>query len=373
VQNKNNTTQNRDIETVKMFGSSSAPLPPPPDVSASIASSENRFSLIELRRIYTQLLENKSVNEDNKSLVVEILRIIAEMVVYGDNKSELLFDFFCEKNMLSLFLEIMWTESGCPAVVHIQILQTLSILINCVRNDTSLYYLLSNNYINEIIIYPFAFASDENLCDQFASFMKSLSLKLNIQTVQFFFIEETGAFPILTRAIGLLDLAAEPMVRISSQATILNVYKVDDSRSREYALQEEVMHSLFVNVVKLMQNQHTTISGICASYLAESCGSNDEGKLTRLENQLEDVLASTEDWFYYLQDILDLKILVLRQALIHHLVNEFIYPSLLQPILEYRTSAAVKAETETSTKTSTPSKAPRSSSHEKSSQFTSGE
>ncbi len=261
------------------------------------------------------------------------------MVVYGDNKSELLFDFFCEKNMLSLFLEIMWTEGGCPPVVHIQILQTLSILINCVRNDTSLYYLLSNNYINEIIIYPFAFATDENLCDQFASFMKSLSLKLNIQTVQFFFIEETGAFPILTRAIGLLDVSSEPMVRISSQSTILNVYKVEDSRAREYALQEEVMHSLFVNIVSLMRSQHSTISSICVAYQTES----DELKQNKLENQLEDILASTEDWFYYLQDILDLKILALRQALIHHLLNEFVYPVLLLPLTKYRAAASATA------------------------------
>jgi protein CLEC16A len=143
------------------------------------------------------------VTKDNENNVIEILRLISEMVVYGDNKSELLFDFFCEKNMLSLFLEIMWTEVGCPPGVHIQILQTLSILVNCVKNDTSLYYLLSNNYINEIIIYPHDFDSRENdgdsLRDQFISFLKSLSIRLNCLTVQFFFLEKTGAFPLLTR------------------------------------------------------------------------------------------------------------------------------------------------------------------------------
>lgn len=109
----------------------------------------------------------------------QVLRILAEMVVYGDNKSELLFDFFCEKNMLSLFLEIMRVvgpngANSCPSAVHVQILQTLSILINCVKNDTSLYYLLSNNYVNDIIVFPHDFESDESLRDQFVSFMKSL-------------------------------------------------------------------------------------------------------------------------------------------------------------------------------------------------------
>lgn len=137
-------------------------------------------------------MHKDSVSTENEQLIVEVLRVIAEMVVYGDSKSELLFDFFCEKNMLSLFLDIMRVENGCPSIIHIQILQTLSILINCVKNDTSLYYLLSKNYINEMIVYPHNFEDDEALRDQFVSFMKSISLKLNTQTVQFFFDEATG-------------------------------------------------------------------------------------------------------------------------------------------------------------------------------------
>jgi protein CLEC16A len=199
----------------------------PPSMALAAVSEIDRFSLKHLREIHKQLFDNKSVTQENEALVVEILRVLAEMVVYGDNKSEMLFDFFCEKNMLSLFLEIMWTEGGCHFRVHVQILQTLSILISCVKNETSLYYLLSNNYINEIIIYPHDFSRNDmdGLMDQFVSFLKTLSLRLNIKTVQFFFIERTGAFPLLNRAIDLLH-SNEPMVRIAAQATILNVFQV---------------------------------------------------------------------------------------------------------------------------------------------------
>jgi hypothetical protein len=86
--------------------------------------------------------------------------------------------------------------------------------------------LLSNNYINEIIIYPHDFSSNqEGLCEQFVSFLKTLSLKLNVQTVQFFFIERTGAFPLLNKAIELLHYN-EPMVRTAAQAAVLNIYQV---------------------------------------------------------------------------------------------------------------------------------------------------
>ena len=87
----------------------------------AVVSEAERFSLKHLRKIHQQLVDNKSVHQGNEALVVEILRVLAEMVVYGDNNSELLFDFFCEKNMLSLFLEIMWTEMGCPCRVHVQV------------------------------------------------------------------------------------------------------------------------------------------------------------------------------------------------------------------------------------------------------------
>jgi hypothetical protein len=322
-------------------------------------SSSNRFSLVELKKIHQQLVENKSVRDENQHLVIEILRIIAEMVVYGDNKSELLFDFFCEKNMLSIFLEIMWTEAGCPLSVHIQILQTLSILISSVKNDTSLYYLLSNNYINDIIIFPHDFTvegSDESLLAQYASFIKTLSLRLNEQTVQFFFIEETGAFPLLTKSIELLRIN-DPMVRISAQTAILNVYHVNDERARAYALQEEVLVVLFDTINTLMTNQLTSLQNLLIKNLHLSSSnpssshnhysSNDSsnghgsdhgiggfGEMTKIDQSVEDLTISIEDWLYYLQDLFDLNIEILQRSLVCNILNNFILPFMVNPLLK---------------------------------------
>ena len=62
--------------------------------------------------------------------------------------------------MLALLTDMVkakWSEEA----VHTQIIQTIAILVQNVRNETSLYYLLSNNYVNEIIAFqvePFATA-----------------------------------------------------------------------------------------------------------------------------------------------------------------------------------------------------------------------
>lgn len=49
-------------------------------------------------------------------------------------------------------------------------------------------YLLSNNYVNSIIVHKFDF-SDEEIMAYYISFLKTLSLKLNNHTVHFFYNE----------------------------------------------------------------------------------------------------------------------------------------------------------------------------------------
>lgn len=129
--------------------------------------------------------------------------------------------FFCEKNVMALLVKIV--KQKCAPAVHTQVIQTISILVQNVRNNTSLYYLLSNNYVNEIIDNDFDFR-DEELQDHFVSFLKTLSLRLNPNTVQFFFNHETHTFPLLTRAISYVT-SPEAMIRVAVQTIILNVYK----------------------------------------------------------------------------------------------------------------------------------------------------
>jgi hypothetical protein len=344
-----------------MFGGSGGSKGDPQLVAPQAA--DDRFSLVELRRIYKQLVENKVVNEENQDLVIEILRVIAEMVVYGDNKSELLFDFFCEKSMLSLFLEIMHSEPVCPFAVHVQILQTLSILISCVKNDTSLYYLLSNNHINDILVFNHDFNSDESLSAQFASFMKTLSLRLNDQTVQFFFREDSGAFPILTKAVELLA-NKDPMIRISAQSTILNIFRVNEQRALAYALQEDNLYVLLECIVGIMRDQLDTLQTLSRSYLlthqqqpssasttmSTNAAATDASVVltTKIEQNMDDCIIAIEDWIYYLQDLYDLNIPQLQKALSTHLLNAFIYPAILESTLILQPSYSETGDTEIS-------------------------
>jgi protein CLEC16A len=159
---------------------------------------KKKFSLDNLRYLYTQLVRNHVVMESNKNQIVEILRSIAELMIWGDQHNENFFDFFCEKSILSFFLKILMQK--CDVKVKIQVLQTLSILIANTSSEQSVFYLLSNNYINDVIVHRFDF-SNEELLAYYISFLKTLSLKLNENSIQFFFNERANDFPLYTEAI----------------------------------------------------------------------------------------------------------------------------------------------------------------------------
>jgi protein CLEC16A len=82
------------------------------------------------------LVKNEKITDANKALLVEALRSIAEIVIYGDQNDSSVFDFFLEKQMLTHFINIM--KQKCGGNVNTQLLQTLNIMFENIRNETSL-------------------------------------------------------------------------------------------------------------------------------------------------------------------------------------------------------------------------------------------
>ena len=154
-----------------------------------------KYNLRHLQQLYHDLAQltlfhsNQTtvlrITNANRFQVVEILRAISELIVYGSqgDDGERIFDYFCEKNMLAIFTRMLNTPNVGPSIKR-QIIQTMSILVQNITNDTYFYYLLSNNHINEIISHPFNLAN-EDILSYYVSFLKMLSLKLNEATVRY--------------------------------------------------------------------------------------------------------------------------------------------------------------------------------------------
>ena len=70
-----------------------------------------------------------------------------------------------------------------------------------------LYYLLSNNFINKIInaINTDFIINDDDFLSFYVNFLKSISLKLDLTTLHFFFLNQTNNFPLLEISLSLYN------------------------------------------------------------------------------------------------------------------------------------------------------------------------
>lgn len=93
------------------------------------AEPVDRFSIENLRLLRDVLVRNPVVTDSNRDAVVETLRSIAELTIWGDQHDQKFLDFFLENNILQHFTHILQQKANRRGDVAIQVLQTLSMLI----------------------------------------------------------------------------------------------------------------------------------------------------------------------------------------------------------------------------------------------------
>ncbi|KAL1130694.1 hypothetical protein AAG570_011935 [Ranatra chinensis] len=294
--------------------------------------NKNPHSLEHLKYLHNVLSKNQIVSENNRGLLVETLRSIAEILIWGDQNDSSVFDFFLEKNMLSFFLNIL--KQKCGSYVCVQLLQTLNILFENIRSETSLYYLLSNNHVNLIIVHKFDF-SDEEVMAYYISFLKTLSLKLNGHTIHFFYNDNTNDFPLYTEAIKFFK-HPESMVRIAVRTLTLNVYRVQDASMLRF-IRNKTAVPYFSNLVWFIGNHVLEL---------DTCVRNDADHQS--QTRLSDLVAEHLDHLHYLTDILNLNIEALNDVLIDHLLNKLFVPLYIFSLLPPHSNAIKEGNTRVS-------------------------
>jgi protein CLEC16A len=73
---------------------------------------------------------------------------------------------------------------------------------------------------------------DDELIDYYVSFLKSLTLKLNEETVNFFFNDKFKTFPLYHQAIKFYN-HRETMVRTSVRTITLTIYSIKNPKMKE--------------------------------------------------------------------------------------------------------------------------------------------
>ncbi|CAF1152381.1 unnamed protein product [Rotaria sp. Silwood1] len=270
----------------------------------------NPHSIENLKYLYGVLNRNSIVSDANRDLLIETLRCISEILIWGDQNDSSVFDYFLERGMLTYFLNYMRQKHG--RYICVQVLQTLNILFENIRHETSLYYLLSNNHINNIIVHKFDF-TDEEITAYYISFLKTLSLKLNTHSINFFYNERNNDFPLYVEAIKFFN-HTETMVRIAVRTLTLNVYKVPDPAMHRFILNRTATE-YFSNLIWFIRSHILDFDNL----IRNNQDINNRGRLTC---SLEEYL----DHIHYLQDIFLLNVDSLNNVLKDQLMNRLLIP-----------------------------------------------
>ena len=288
-----------------------------------------------VRYLYSQLVKYPVVDSSNSARIVEVLRSIAELMIWGDQHNPLFFDYFAEKNIITNFAKII-AQRSADSKVKTQVIQTLSILIANTDSEQAIFYLLSNNYINDLIVARLEFG-DEDLLSQYISFLKTLSFKLTARTILFFYNEKAYDFPLFVEAIKFFN-HSENMVRIAVRTLTLNTYKVSDPRMQKFIVDRTCL-PYFSNLVWFLKEQTLSMSRMIEDKQAMA-GAAGVGKL-------DEVVENMIDFMLYLQDILSLNNDRMSGILTDQLLSHYVLPVLIGSLVaRYDPTKMDKAKTD---------------------------
>ncbi|CAK8564083.1 unnamed protein product [Lathyrus sativus] len=286
---------------------------------SSFWRSRDRFSLDQLSYLTDQLAKIQVVTDDNKDFVIEALRSIAELMTYGDQHDSSYFEFFMEKQVMGEFVRIL--KISKIVSVPLQLLQTVSILVQNLRNEHAIYYLFSNQHINYLITYSFDFQNEE-LLSYYISFLRAISGKLNRNTVSLLVKikgDEVVSFPLYVEAIRFA-FNEENMVRTAVRAVTLNVYHVGDDSVNRY-ISSAPHTDYFSNLISFFRKQSMDLNKL-VSHTMINPGPDSTSTIIVAIDEIEDNL-------YYFSDIVSAGIPDVGRLITDSILMVLIFPLLL--------------------------------------------
>ncbi|OEH75543.1 hypothetical protein cyc_03003 [Cyclospora cayetanensis] len=263
------------------------------------------YSADHMLALLDSLPSYETVDDKNRDYTIETLRQIAEVLVWGEQHNRGYFDIFCEQNVLSYFVQLA-ERPTVPNAVKVQLLQTLSIIVQSINKETAVYYMFSNNYINSLLSTKFDF-EDEEVASWYISFIKSLSMLVNPATIKLFLNERAKHFPLYSEAVKFF-IAKDSMIRTHCRNVTLTLFRVKDPAIRAFLVERPIFFShvaCYLREVLNRQFSRLTANGATAPDLA-----------------IQDGALEIEEMLFYIQDIFSLNVeefseLLAARLLIH--------------------------------------------------------
>ena len=287
-----------------------------------IFPNEEKMKVKNLDNIKENLYKlTKKVNQHEINNLNKCLGEIQGYLLVADRKNlKEYFDYFCQLNFLDIFNELY--EKGIEGVTF-SMLEMVSFLTTNIQNQELLEYIYSKKYETKLgglkmnlidkLICLNTKKNEEYLTYQI-NFIKSLTLKININSLNYFYDSNINQFPILTKSLSLYNYS-DPLIRNVVKNIFLAIIKIEDKNLREFLISFPI-NLYYSNIIFQLKN---TIMKLCLIDLGDDGGQKTFGKLQKEHDFIVDTI-------FYIADLLSLNIEKINFILINCLLNEIIFP-----------------------------------------------
>jgi hypothetical protein len=248
---------------------------------------ETKYSLPNFISKINQLQGYQSATESNIDNIVDLLVAITELMLYGDKHNPAFFDVFADKQVLKTLMTLL---ESCKAKVinevsennsninndnnngfyvrkddysnhntqlQRQIIQSTSMLLQNTSNKMTTFYLLSNNLVNQLIVFPYDL-ENEDVLSTYISFVKTLSNSIDPTTLHFLFNAGSDDFPLLVTPLRW-HATNESLIRNFVRTIVLNIFNCKDQQLFFY-LAKNIAPLFSTNIIWFVQFQLKAIN-----------------------------------------------------------------------------------------------------------------
>ena len=187
-----------------------------------------------------------------------------------------------------------------------------------------IYYLLSNNFINNIISHNYFIKHDNDCINFYVKFMKILSVQLNKTTLQFLFREDINSFPLLENALKLYNYPNN-IIRNEIKNIFLIILKIDYIPLYKYISNLPIV-SYFCFLACEIKDKIINLSKIIQE-IKNKKEYNDNYKIL-----LDDIINS----LIFIQNILDINCIKINYIIINCMFYYCIIPYIINNLSLYK-------------------------------------
>ena len=288
-----------------------------------IFPDENKMKLKKLNNIKDKLnkiLLSKNITNEINNLNRYIGKLEGILLVTDRNNLKEYHEYFQQLDFLTLFNDFIEIDN---AQIGLAFLSLINFLIINIKNKDMLKYIFETKFKTQIEgirmnlidkIISLDTKNDEEYLTQQINFMKSLSLKLDIDNLKYFYNSDINQFQILTKSLSLFKYS-NSLIRVVVKNIFLNIIKIQNKNLREF-LTSFPINIYYSNIIFNLKNSIVSLFDI------DFENDIDSKVINKLKNE-HDIIIDT---ILYINDLFSLNIDKVNFILINSLLNEIIFP-----------------------------------------------